>query len=298
MQGNRARRAGAGTRAPSRVVSSNDPPRSAAIARSSSLIALAIHVTSWCAISPASAVTRPPPPRFATPSSYVTGARFATTRSFRRCVVRSTTNYVAGCSRFTNRRREPRSPGREVISSSSAIVRMIAMPRPPSLISSPSRGAGRPGRSRRRRRRPRSASARRGQLVRDGDEAVAAVVRVANGVRDGLGQRELEIGDVLLGQRRELGDAAEREPGERDVLRRERGCAAGPSGSSRALRPPYPPAPSRSSAALLSFSADSRFQTWRFLPSASSSPSRFAFPRGARFNPRPFPRENAAVGRS
>src|SRR5262249_4981675 len=49
--------------------------------------------TSWCASSPARAVTRPPPPRRAVrlPSSarsYETGARFATTRILRRSVIR------------------------------------------------------------------------------------------------------------------------------------------------------------------------------------------------------------------
>ena len=49
---------------PSRHVSSNaSPPCSSATARSSSLIALAIHVTSCCATRLRSAVTRPPPPR-------------------------------------------------------------------------------------------------------------------------------------------------------------------------------------------------------------------------------------------
>jgi len=51
-------------------------------------MALAIHVTSCCATSPRSAVTRPPPPRFVmrSPSgerAYDTGPRFATTISFR-----------------------------------------------------------------------------------------------------------------------------------------------------------------------------------------------------------------------
>jgi hypothetical protein len=58
-----------------------------ATARSSSVIALAIHVTSWCATRLRSAVTSPPPPRRATrlPSSSranETGPRLETTISF------------------------------------------------------------------------------------------------------------------------------------------------------------------------------------------------------------------------
>ena len=46
-----------------RLSSIGSSPCSRATTRSSSLIALAIHVTSWSAISPRSAVTSPPPPR-------------------------------------------------------------------------------------------------------------------------------------------------------------------------------------------------------------------------------------------
>ena len=73
---------------PSRACSSNaSPPASAATPASSSLIALAIHVTSWCATRLRSAVTSPPPPRRATlfpPASdaYDTGPRLETTISF------------------------------------------------------------------------------------------------------------------------------------------------------------------------------------------------------------------------
>src|SRR5581483_11529337 len=49
------------------------------------------------------------------------------------------------CRRFAKRSREPRAPGRDWISNSSAIVRMIAIPRPPSLSSSPSSAGGRSG---------------------------------------------------------------------------------------------------------------------------------------------------------
>src|SRR5262249_7873654 len=70
------------------------PARSCATRRSSSVIALAIHVTSWCATSPRSAVTRPPPPRRATrlPASSrpkVTGPRLETTISLRRATGRT-----------------------------------------------------------------------------------------------------------------------------------------------------------------------------------------------------------------
>src|SRR5205823_14388618 len=65
------------------------PAPSAATKRSSSVVALAIHVTSWRSRSPRSAVTSPPAPRRATrlPSAsrpYVTGPRFETTISRRR----------------------------------------------------------------------------------------------------------------------------------------------------------------------------------------------------------------------
>src|SRR5437764_6962529 len=81
---------------PSRDVSSNaSSPCSAATARSSSDIALAIHVTSWCATRPRRAVTSPPPPRFATRSpsavrAYATGPRLATTISLRRALTPKT----------------------------------------------------------------------------------------------------------------------------------------------------------------------------------------------------------------
>ena len=38
-------------------------------------------------------------------------------------------------------------------------------------------------------------------------------------VRHGLGQRELEIGECLLGQRDDVGETRERESGQGDVLR-------------------------------------------------------------------------------
>src|SRR5919109_2345409 len=65
------------------------PSASAATARSSSVVALAIQVTSCSSTRLRSAVTRPPPPRLATrrPSascSYVTGPRLETMMSFRR----------------------------------------------------------------------------------------------------------------------------------------------------------------------------------------------------------------------
>ncbi len=67
-------------------------PRSRATRRSSSLIALAIHVTSWWAISPRSAVTSPPPPRRTIRSPFASrpkksGPRFETTISLRRSLI-------------------------------------------------------------------------------------------------------------------------------------------------------------------------------------------------------------------
>src|SRR5207244_8370968 len=72
--------------APSRAVS---PSVSPAANRSSSVIALAIQVTSWYCTRLRSAVTSPPPPRFAVrvpPSArpYDTGPLFETTISLRR----------------------------------------------------------------------------------------------------------------------------------------------------------------------------------------------------------------------
>ena len=63
-------------------------PPSVATTRSSSVLALAIHVTSCCSRSPRRAVTRPPPPRRSirapcSSRSYETGPRFETTISGR-----------------------------------------------------------------------------------------------------------------------------------------------------------------------------------------------------------------------
>src|SRR5204863_9878430 len=67
-------------------------PVSTATARSSSVIALAIQVTSWCETRLRSAVTSPPPPRRAVrpPEASrpnVTGPRFETTISLRRSIL-------------------------------------------------------------------------------------------------------------------------------------------------------------------------------------------------------------------
>ena len=66
---------------------------SPATTRSSSVIALAIHVTSWCETRLRSAVTRPPPPRRAIRSPWAprpndTGPRLETTISLRRPATR------------------------------------------------------------------------------------------------------------------------------------------------------------------------------------------------------------------
>ncbi len=89
--------------------STASPPASAATTRSSSLIALAIQVTSWCDSSPRSAVTSPPAPRLAVRSPlssrpYVTGPRLETRISFLRPATtagdptRGATLQCVGCS--------------------------------------------------------------------------------------------------------------------------------------------------------------------------------------------------------
>jgi hypothetical protein len=57
------------------------------------------------------------------------------------------------------------------------------------------------------------------ELVGDRDETGAARVRMADRVRDRLGQRELEVREQLLGEGHDVGEAAEGEARECDVLR-------------------------------------------------------------------------------
>ena len=120
---------------------------------------------------------------------------------------------------LTKRSRDPRPPGPRVSSNSSAIARMIAMPRPPSVRFS---------------RSPMSPLFARVealavvvhldhepvavQLVGDLDRALALAVRVPDGVRRRLGERELEVGHELLGDRPQAREPRQREPAERDVL--------------------------------------------------------------------------------
>ena len=56
------------------------------------------------------------------------------------------------------------------------------------------------------------------ELVRDLDATAAAGVRMADGIRRGLGERELEVGDELLRDRPQLRQPGERKAAERDVL--------------------------------------------------------------------------------
>src|SRR5581483_4981579 len=63
----------------------------------------------------------------------------------------------------------------------------------------------------------------RRELVADFDVALAArSVRMAHGVRDGLGQRELEIGHRVVRDRPELREPGQGQPAKGDVLRLRR----------------------------------------------------------------------------
>src|SRR6476659_664395 len=57
-----------------------------------------------------------------------------------------------------------------------------------------------------------------GELVADRDEPRSPGIRMPDRVRHGLGQRELEIGQRLLGQRADVGATRERETSQSDVL--------------------------------------------------------------------------------
>ena len=100
------------------------------------------------------------------------------------------------------------------------------MPSPPSEISA-SNGGRLVGVEARRRRRHLDAEAVGRELVRDVDVTVAVrAVRMAHGVRDGLGQRELQVGDGVVVDRTHLREPREGEPAERDVLGLRRARAA------------------------------------------------------------------------
>ena len=124
---------------------------------------------------------------------------------------------------FTKRRREPRPFGPPPISTSSAIERMIAIPRPPSVSSL------------RRRRARRCIGLEAGAVVGDLDDQpvvaeleadldvpVAVAVGVADRVRARLGERELQVGERLVRERPDAREPGEGEPRERDVLRLRR----------------------------------------------------------------------------
>ena len=67
------------------------------------------------------------------------------------------------------------------------------------------------------------------QLVRDLDDThVLVAVRVPDRVGRGLGQRQLEVREQLVGQLAEPPDARERKPAERDVLGPAQGSSAEP----------------------------------------------------------------------
>ena len=58
------------------------------------------------------------------------------------------------------------------------------------------------------------------ELVEDLDDTdVRVAVRVAHRVRRRFGERELQVGQQLVGERPQPGDPREGEPAERDVLR-------------------------------------------------------------------------------
>ena len=106
-----------------------------------------------------------------------------------------TTVRRTGCSRFTKRSREPRAAGRECSSNSSAIVRMIAIPRPPSVSSSPSSGVGWSGSKPFPSSTTSTASASPLSSYAIETNPPSVRVRVPDRVRHRLGQRELEIGE-------------------------------------------------------------------------------------------------------
>ena len=155
---------------------------------------------------------------------------------------------------------EPRAARRRAgtaISKSSAIVRMIAIPSPPSDSSSPSSDGRRSGSKPAPSSIDLDASVSRSARTRTSTKPPLGAVGMANRVRDRLGERELEVGDHLGRQRGELGEAGQREPRERDVLRLRGDAQADDAACLRAPRPRV----STSAASLirsLPFSEDSK----------------------------------------
>ena len=143
---------------------------------------------------------------------------------------------------LTKRRRDPRPSGPSPISTSSAIERMIAIPRPPSLSSASSSCAE-------------SSSTNPAPVVRDLDHEpvvleleadvdlpVTVDVRVPDRVRARLGERELQVGDRRVRERPHARKPGQGEPRQRDVLRlgrnRQTNCSGGVDGAPICSRKP------------------------------------------------------------
>ena len=124
---------------------------------------------------------------------------------------------------LTKRSRDPRPLAPPPISTSSAIERMIAIPRPPSESSASSPFCAAVVRL--------EARAVVGdlddqpvvpELEADRDVALVIAVGVPDRVRARLRQRQLQVGERLVRERADAGEAGESEPGQRDVFRLRR----------------------------------------------------------------------------